>query len=180
MPNKSSNPSKDNPAEDKKRDWFESFATQATHIAGSTQAFIIACIIVLGWVITGPVFHFSDTWQLLINTATTIATFLMVFLIQKTQNKDAIAIQIKLNELIAASEKASNRIVDIEELTEEELIRLHKYYTHLSEITKRDKDAKKSFSIEDTSIDSDIQKIEKEANKAGKRIKAPSSGTPLH
>jgi low affinity Fe/Cu permease len=145
-----------------KKDWFETFANRATHIAGSTVAFVSACILILAWVITGPVFHFSDTWQLVINTGTTIITFLMVFLIQKTQNKDSIVMQIKLNELIAASEKASNRIVDIEALTEEELKPLHEYYSRLAELTKKEKNLKKSHSIEDTNItDTDIPKLSK-------------------
>ena len=138
-----------------KKDWFERFANQATHITGSNISFICACLIIVAWLITGPIFHFSDTWQLIINTGTTIVTFLMVFLIQKTQNKDSIVMQIKLNELIAASEKASNRLVDIEALTEEELIRVHKYYSHLAELTKNEKNLKKSHSIEDTNITQD-------------------------
>src|SRR5689334_18369547 len=84
--------------------FFERFASVITAKAGSTGAFIIACFIVIAWLVTGPLFHFSDTWQLVINTGTTIVTFLMVFLIQKTQNKDSIAIQLKLNELIACNE----------------------------------------------------------------------------
>src|SRR5688572_32280926 len=100
---------------------FESLASKVTRVAGSTYAFLSACLIIVLWLVTGPIFHFSDTWQLIINTATTIITFLMVFLIQKTQNKDSMAIQIKLNELVAASEKASNRLVSVEDLTEAEL-----------------------------------------------------------
>ncbi len=115
--------------------WFETFASKATKATGSNIAFIIACFVIVIWSLTGPIFHYSDTWQLVINTGTTIITFLMVFLIQKTQNKDAIAIQIKLNELVAANEKASNRIVSIEDLAEEELVRLNEYYTRLAEIT---------------------------------------------
>ena len=136
----------------KKTRWFENFAIKATKATGSNTAFTIACIVILAWVITGPIFHYSDTWQLVINTGTTIVTFLMVFLIQKTQNKDAIALQIKLNELVAASEKASNRIVSVEDLSEDELIRLNEYYTRLAELTKQESDLKCSHSIEDTSI----------------------------
>ncbi|HZV69354.1 MAG TPA: low affinity iron permease family protein [Saprospiraceae bacterium] len=136
----------------KKQSWFEIFATKATHAAGSNYAFIIACLIIVVWLITGPIFNYSDTWQLVINTGTTIITFLMVFLIQKTQNKDAIAIQIKLNELVAASDHASNRIVSVEDLSEEELIRLNTYYTKLAELMRKEKDPKASRSIEDTNI----------------------------
>jgi low affinity Fe/Cu permease len=99
-------------------------------------------------VITGPIFHFSDTWQLVINTGTTIATFLMVFLIQKSQNKDSKAIQLKLNELIAASRWASNRMVDIEDLTEKELDTLRKFYQRMSDIAENDGDIHKSHSID--------------------------------
>ena len=97
---------------------FDQFADWATAFTGSAGAFIGASLLVLIWAFTGPIFKFSETWQMVINTGTTIVTFLMVFLIQKAQNKDSKAIQIKLNELIAAHEKASNRIVDIEDLTE--------------------------------------------------------------
>ena len=135
--------------------WFEVFASKATRATGSNYAFIIACSIIIIWICTGPVFHYSDTWQLVINTGTTIITFLMVFLIQKTQNKDAIALQIKLNELVAANANASNRIVSVEDLSEQELLRLNQYYTKLAEITRKEKDPKTSRSIEDTTIISD-------------------------
>ena len=98
----------------KSKNFFERFANWAAKFTGSSAAFIIATLIVIIWAVTGPVFNYSATWQLVINTGTTIITFLMVFLIQKAQNKDSKAIQIKLNELIASNEKASNRIVDIE------------------------------------------------------------------
>jgi len=136
----------------KKQSWFEVFASKATKATGSNLAFIIACTIIIIWICTGPIFHYSDTWQLIINTSTTIVTFLMVFLIQKTQNKDAIALQIKLNELVAANAEASNRIVSVEDLSEEELIRLNEYYTKLAELTKKEKNLKTSHSIEDTFI----------------------------
>ncbi len=111
-------------------------------------------------------FGYSDTWQLVINTATTIVTFLMVFLIQKTQNKDAIAIQIKLNELIAANEKASNRIVSIEDLTEEELVKVNKYYRQLAAIIKKEKNSKVSHSIDDIKI------LNEQKQKVRKNIRA--------
>jgi len=132
-----------------KSNWFEKFATKATRATGSSSAFIIACVIILAWAISGPIFKYSQVWQLVINTGTTIVTFLMVFLIQKTQNKDAIAIQVKLNELVAANEKASNRIVSVEDLTEEELVKMNKYYTKLSELTRKNQNQKTSRSIED-------------------------------
>ena len=129
--------------------FFERFAATITRRTGSTGAFLIACLVVVAWIATGPVFNYSDTWQLVINTGTTIVTFLMVFLIQKTQNKDSIAIQIKLNELISCNEKASNRLVDIEDISEEELLALHRYFKKLATMTKYDKDLKASHSIEE-------------------------------
>lgn len=156
----------------KRGNWFERFATKATRATGSNAAFILACAIIIVWLASGPIFHYSDTWQLVINTSTTIITFLMVFLIQKTQNKDAIALQIKLNELVAASEKASNRIVSVEDLSEEELIRLNDYYSRLAELTKLEKNFKVSHSIEDTDITRDEKhKIRKEMEKLTERRK---------
>ena len=100
---------------------FDAFATQAAKATGSTTAFILAFVTVIVWAVTGPLFDYSETWQLVINTGTTIITFLMVFLIQKAQNKDSLAIQLKLNELVASHELASNRLVDIEDMTEAEM-----------------------------------------------------------
>ncbi|WP_367866437.1 low affinity iron permease family protein [Pedobacter sp. WC2423] len=134
--------------EKKKESFFEKIATKITCWTGSSAAFGIALAIVIIWGISGPVFKYSDTWQLVINTGTTIITFMMVFLIQKSQNKDSKAIQLKLNELIAASRHASNRMVDIEDLTEQELDVLHKYYQKLSDISEEDDDIHKSHSID--------------------------------
>lgn len=132
----------------KSNNFFETFSNWATKFTGSSSAFIGATAIVVIWAISGPVFHYSETWQLVINTGTTIITFLMVFLIQKAQNKDSKAIQIKLNELIAAHEKASNRIVDIEDLSEKELDQLHVYYEKLSDFAEEDEDIHTSHSID--------------------------------
>ncbi len=137
--------------------FFERFANWATKFTGSSGAFITATIIVILWAITGPVFKYSETWQLVINTGTTIITFLMVFLIQKAQNKDSKAIQIKLNELIASNEKASNRIVDIEDLTEKELDQLHCYYEKLSDFAEEDEDIHQSHSIDAAKKNQDIK-----------------------
>lgn len=131
-----------------KKSFFERFANKITAFTGSSQAFTVALSIVLIWAITGPVFNYSETWQLVINTGTTIITFLMVFLIQKSQNKDSKAIQLKLNELIAADERASNRMVDIEDLTEDELDRLHKFYEKLSELAEKEGNIHQSHSID--------------------------------
>lgn len=132
----------------KKNNFFEVFSNWAVKFTGSAYAFMGATLIVVVWAISGPFFHYSETWQLVINTGTTIITFLMVFLIQKAQNKDSKAIQIKLNELIAAHEKASNRIVDIEDLTEAELDQLHHYYENLAQFSKEDVDIHSSHSID--------------------------------
>jgi len=127
---------------------FERFSNWATKFTGSSYAFITAVAIVVIWAVSGPIFNYSETWQLVINTGTTIITFLMVFLIQKAQNKDSKAIQIKLNELIAANEKASNRMVDIEDLTEKELDQIHCYYEKLSDFAEEDEDIHASHSID--------------------------------
>lgn len=131
------------------KSFFEKFANKVTIATGSTPAILIAFGIVVIWGATGPMFNYSETWQLVINTGTTIITFLMVFLIQKTQNKDSVAVQLKLNELVAASSDASNRLVDVEDLTEEELLVLKKYYTKIKEKAKNDKTLQKSHSVEE-------------------------------
>ena len=126
---------------------FENFATKTSKAAGSTTAFIGAFVIVVAWAISGPIFNYSETWQLVINTGTTIITFLMVFLIQKAQNKDSLAIQLKLNELVASNEYSSNSLVDIESMTEEEMIIVQKYYHRLSELAKKEESIRSSHSI---------------------------------
>jgi low affinity Fe/Cu permease len=128
---------------------FERFASAATRFTGSVPAFALALGIILAWAITGPIFHFSDTWQLVINTGTTIVTFLMVFLIQQTQNKDGLAIQLKLNELVAALEGASNRLISVEDLTSEELQILRAHYQLLAKRAKELADTRESHSIEE-------------------------------
>ncbi|KFF03329.1 low affinity iron permease family protein [Flavobacterium reichenbachii] len=125
----------------------EKFASKVSKAAGSTTAFIGAFVIVLAWAVSGPIFNYSETWQLVINTGTTIITFLMVFLIQKAQNKDSLAIQLKLNELVASSEYSSNSLVDIESMTEEEMIIVQKYYHRLSELSKNEQSVRTSHSI---------------------------------
>ena len=112
---------------------FEKMSILVTKASGSTAAFIIAFFIIIAWLISGPLFKFSDTWQLVINTGTTIVTFLMVFLIQRSQNKDSIALHLKLNELIVAQEIASNRLIAVEDISEEDLKVLQKFYQHLAE-----------------------------------------------
>lgn len=134
-----SNAAINNTPKNKLSQFFNRFSAVVTRVTGGVYAFIVAITIVIIWAITGPIFKFSDTWQLVINTGTTIVTFLMVFVIQHSQNKDTIALQLKLNELIAASQ-ASNKLISIEELTDEELEVMQKFYTHLSSITKKEKE----------------------------------------
>lgn len=128
---------------------FEKLARKATVFSGSTFAFILALLIIAAWLVTGPLFHFSDTWQLVINTGTTIVTFLMVFLIQRMQNKDSKAIHLKLNELVAALNGPSNRLIDVEELTEAELETLSSYYKKLAALAKKEHTLSSSHSIEE-------------------------------
>lgn len=128
---------------------LERFSRKVTEATGTSTAFIIALLVIVVWILTGPLFHFSDTWQLVINTGTTIVTFLMVFLIQRSQNKDALAIHLKLNEIVAALEGASNRLIDAEDLTEEEIKTLHKYYQKLVAMAKGDSKLTQSHSIEE-------------------------------
>src|SRR5690349_22522344 len=129
--------------------WFNTTSAHVTRLAGRPAASIIAFFIIVIWAVSGPLFDFSDTWQLVINTGTTIITFLMVFIIQQSQNKDTMAIQLKLNELIACNEKASNRLIKIEDLTEEELEVLKKFYVKLSKLAAKEKDLYTSHSIEE-------------------------------
>jgi low affinity Fe/Cu permease len=131
------------------RNIFEKLAHGATEFSGSTAAFMLALFIILTWLLTGPLFRFSDTWQLVINTGTTIVTFLMVFLIQRMQNKDSRALHLKLNELVAALEGPSNRLIDVEDLTEKELETLSVYYRKLAEMAKKEKTLFVSHSIEE-------------------------------
>ena len=128
---------------------LERFSSAVTRWTGSTQAFILATAIVLVWGLTGPLFGFSDTWQLVINTGTTIVTFLMVFLIQRSQNKDSLATQLKLNELVAAIKGASNRLIDVEDLSEDELRALHRHYAKLVTMARKESDVTNSHSIEE-------------------------------
>ena len=120
-----------------------------TEWSGSSWAFGLAAAIVLVWLCTGPVFHYSDTWQLVINTGTTIVTFLMVFLIQRAQNKESLAVQLKLNEIVAALEGASNRLIDVENLDESELRQLHLFYKTLARMAKSDGHLGQSHSLDE-------------------------------
>jgi low affinity Fe/Cu permease len=160
---KNSTPRKRNPF----NRWFEKISTRVTRATGSPIAVLLAVTVILAWVCTGPIFHYSDTWQLVINTGTTIVTFVMVFIIQHSQNKDTTAIQLKLNELISTNDKSSNRLVNIEDLSEEELNTLKSFYITLAKLSKQEKDIFRSHSIdeaEDNNRDK-YQKVKKETAK---------------
>jgi low affinity Fe/Cu permease len=130
-------------------DRFEDLSAAVTRWTGSTPAFACALAVVVGWAVLGPVFHFSNTWQLVINTGTTIVTFLMVFLIQRTQNKDALAIHLKLNEIVAALDGASNRLIEVEALSEKDLQTLKCHYGELVELARKEGDLAHSHSVEE-------------------------------
>ncbi len=137
--------------------FFNHFSAKVTKVTGGVYAFIIAIFIVIVWGVTGPLFKFSDTWQLVINTGTTIVTFLMVFVIQHSQNKDTVALQLKLDELIAAS-GASNKLIDVEDLTDEELEVMKKFYFNLSNLTKKEKE-NKMHSLEEETAERKSEKL---------------------
>ena len=143
---------------------FQKMSNKVTKITGSPISFITALLVVIIWGITGPIFHYSDTWQLVINTGTTIITFLMVFIIQQSQNKDTVAIHLKLNELIASHERASNRLVDIEDLTDEELQKIKAFYVTLSELAEKEDDVNRSHSLSEAK---NLHKLKQE-HKTGK------------
>ena len=132
---------------------LERLSSWATRWSGSSGAFAVAVAIIIVWLVTGPFFHYSDTWQLVINTGTTIVTFLMVFLIQRGQNKESMAIQLKLNELVASSRHASNRLINVEDLSENEVKTLHLHYAKLVDLAKQDLEMTISHSIEDAEED---------------------------
>ena len=158
-------------SQNRKPDIFTRFTTSVSTALGRPWVFELASGILAVWAITGPFLGFSDTWQLIINTGTTIITFLMVFIIQQTQNKDTIALQIKLNELIASSEAASNRLVSAEDLTTDELEVLKKFYSKLSTLAEKEKDIHTSHSLDEADIrharklEHSVEKTIKKANK---------------
>ncbi|MDO7875723.1 low affinity iron permease family protein [Hymenobacter sp. ASUV-10] len=133
----------------RKDSFFGRLAESITKFSGSTAAFILAATTVLAWAITGPLFKYSETWQLVINTGTTIVTFLMVFLIQRAQNKDSLVLHLKLNELIAATKGASNRLINAQDFSEEEIRLIHEFYCLLAEKAKQDNDLGETHSVEE-------------------------------
>jgi low affinity Fe/Cu permease len=131
---------------------LEQLARRATTWTGTSWAFASAVGVIIIWALTGPFFRFADTWQLVINTGTTIVTFIMVFLIQRSQNKDAQAVHLKLNELVAALEGASSRLINVEDLTEDEVRTLHRHYQGLVILAKRESTLTHSHSIEEAEV----------------------------
>jgi low affinity Fe/Cu permease len=131
---------------------FDHFAASVTRWAGSPLAFGIAFLTVISWSLLGPVFDFSEDWQLVINTGTTIVTFLMVFLIQQSQNKDSVAVHLKLNELLAANSKASNRMIGIEALDEQDLREVSVFYARLADRAKKRGPNKEVHSIDEEGL----------------------------
>ena len=138
----------------KAKSWFSHFAQWTARATGHPSAFFLAVLIIVAWAVTGPLFHFSDTWQLVINTATTIITFLMVFLIQSTQNRDSIAVQVKLDELIRAMQGAHNALLALEDLDDEELAKIRKRYCALAEKARQE--------LEQGTLDTDVPEVERE------------------
>ena len=147
-PNRSTKPQQPDSVFCRIRDAFHVFARQSSNVLGSAWAFILAIAIIVVWATTGPMFHFSDTWQLIINTGTTIVTFLMVFLIQNTQNRDAKAVHLKLDELIRALKGARNHLVDLEKLSDDELSQLEKEFERIRNHAKRTKEVVKETAQE--------------------------------
>ena len=142
-------------------------------LIGSPWMFIAAIAVTLVWVATGPVYHYSDTWQLVINTGTTIVTFLMVFLIQRSQNKDSLAVQLKLNEIVAALQGASNQLIDVEDLNEDELRALHQHYAKLVAMSRKDASLTESHSVEEAKA-RHIRKVQDPASPKSERKKNPA------
>ena len=157
----------------RKRGWLERISTLATQWTGSSLAFVLAVGIILIWAITGPLFGFSNTWQLVINTGTTIVTFLMVFLIQRSQNKDSMAVHLKLNELVAALPWSSNRLISAEDLTEEEVKILREHFHKLVELAKQDEELNQSHSIEEAEAGHTRKKESRKARKRSRRKNRP-------
>lgn len=151
---------------------FDRFAGKVTQYAGSPWAFAVALLAILVWGTTGPMFHYSEDWQMVVNTGTTIVTFLMVFLIQQSQNKDSLAVHIKLNELLAAHEMASNRVVAIETLDEADLAVLRKFYCQLAAEAENEGGIKRSHSLDDAR---EITARKAKVRKSGMRAKTQSA-----
>jgi len=155
---------------------FEKISNSITKAVGRPITSILSIVLVLVWAATGPFFDYSETWQLIINTSTTIITFLMVFIIQTSANKDTIAVQIKLNELIAANKLASNRLIDVEDLSAAELELLKRFYVKLSRLAEKEKDLFSSHSIDEAErVHISKHKKEKDAESETTGTKQPAA-----
>ena len=154
---------------------FDRFANTVTRLAGSPGAFMLALGIIVGWALTGPWLDYSETWQLVINTGTTIITFLMVFLIQQSQNKDSRALHIKLNELIASNKRASNRTISIEDLDATDLEMLHAFYARLAELAKKEGGLKCSHSLDDADESHEWKSASEESTTHARAERAPAA-----
>jgi len=152
-----------------KKGFFERFAQKVSLATGSTPAILIAFAIILVWAATGPIFDYSETWQLVINTGTTIVTFLMVFLIQKSQNRDSVAVQMKLNEILAATESASNRLIDAEDLSEDELKLIQNYYIALKKKAIKENSLRKTHSIDEENGSENLESDQDDGSNQGKK-----------
>jgi low affinity Fe/Cu permease len=146
--------------------FIERWTYRITQWVGSVYGFFLAAVTVVVWAATGPLFHFSDTWQLVINTGTTIVTFLMVFLIQRSQNKETLALHLKLNEVVAALKGASNRLIDVEDLSEEEIRGLHERYQKLAKALHDPREIHRPHSVEEERLCAAAQEAEKEFEQA--------------
>ena len=144
--------------------FFNKFSSRVTKVAGSVYAFIIAILVIIIWALSGPIFNYSDTWQLVINTGTTIITFLMVFIIQHSQNKDQIALQLKLDELINSS-AGNNKMISVEDLSEEDLAVMKKFYVRLSGMSA-DEDKSKIAEAEDIEEEDKANSLDDKKNTA--------------
>ena len=155
---------------------FRKFSHKTSDAVGSPWAFILALVVIIGWAVTGPLFGFSDTWQLVINTGTTIVTFLMVFLIQNTQNRDAKAIHLKLDELIKGVEGARTGMVDLEEMTDEELKELQEEFKRIHERRKGDmrQAAEKAEQVGDevAHVGGRVEQVEREVRQVDEKVEA--------
>jgi low affinity Fe/Cu permease len=142
--------------------WLENFSRRVTAWSGSSLAIGLATLTIIVWAASGPLFHYSDTWQLVINTGTTIVTFLMVFLIQRAQNKDSLAIQVKLNELLASQPGASNRLINLENWSEEDITTLHQRFAKLRERLEHAADHCEAHSIVEAKEEAEAGEAETE------------------
>ncbi len=153
------------------KSYFNTFSTGVTKATGTPTAFMIALIIVIIWAVSGYFFNYSETWQLVINTGTTIITFLMIFVIQQSQNKDTLALHLKLNELISANASTSNRLVSSENLSDEELEVIKKYYEKISEITKSKNELFETHSLDEAEENSEQKSQNSKSTSPNKKSK---------